>query len=392
MKKEKVNIHNLSGTEKVEYAKEQLKIAIEQYDIKMIVYWNDTIINLLPEKRDIKLVSIPFAKAKAISSLRGIVPDEIVNQYVSRLNSVDDYDSTMRIIMEINNIVKSDWQAKITPIENYKPNKPYRLICQSLGTFASTWDETKGYYGNYISCSLLSNEQNDTYSGDVGFVYPADAIVAADSNDINLENRATNDLDVMRTQSIPTIKNIDQVITETVKRKQDNQGRLVYNEVGIRKCKPIAIFCKSDDERSQSYQIALSLQRKYPHLKIIRLPLHTYTIDSSKTQDLSSDSVFEYSKSDILNDLERQRKEAEQLGDDVGVKYYKENMKRILKENPIQVTPKQWDMMDIEQKQRFFQLKMKEAKLFNDKDSFLYWHANLNMLVQSQEERVGKRH
>ena len=93
----------------------------------------------------------------------------------------------------------------------------------------------------------------------------------------------------------------------------------------------------------------------------------------------------------ILEELEKLKKEAQSLGDDVGVNYYESNIKNIISEHPLEASPEEWDNYTLEQKEQFFILKMKEAKILGDKDSFNYWHANLEMLKSQDKEETLKR-
>ena len=48
----------------------------------------------------------------------------------------------------------------------------------------------------------------------------------------------------------------------------------------------------------------------------------------------------------------------------------------------MQISPEKWDSYTIEQKESYIQIKMKEAKILNDKDEFNYWLAILNDLKE----------
>ncbi len=85
--------------------------------------------------------------------------------------------------------------------------------------------------------------------------------------------------------------------------------------------------------------------------------------------------VHPYSK--LLTELEKQKNEAQAIGDDVGVNYYQSNIKEIIKKHPYEISIEQWDSLDTEQKKKFILIKMKEAKILDDIDSFNYWKANL---------------
>ena len=105
------------------------------------------------------------------------------------------------------------------------------------------------------------------------------------------------------------------------------------------------------------------------------------------------DSTFDYEQSDILKDLERQKQQALNNKDEVAVNYYNNSIKATLKNNPISITPDLWEKMNNEQKKRFIELKMKEAKILEDKDAFIYWQNNLTQLqeLSFNEDSISRK-
>lgn len=95
------------------------------------------------------------------------------------------------------------------------------------------------------------------------------------------------------------------------------------------------------------------------------------------TIEHTKSTTFNYSESSKLNKLEQMKKEAILDGDETLANYYSSNIKMTLQNNPIEVSPEQWDNMNQEQKRQFILLKMKESKALDDKDAFNYWNTNL---------------
>lgn len=89
---------------------------------------------------------------------------------------------------------------------------------------------------------------------------------------------------------------------------------------------------------------------------------------------------FVHPQADLLNELERQKKEARENNDEVAYNYAQANIERIVRQNPVEVTPEQWDTMGIDERKSFMAIKMKEAKTLKDEVSFNFWKANLAML------------
>lgn len=100
--------------------------------------------------------------------------------------------------------------------------------------------------------------------------------------------------------------------------------------------------------------------------------------------------LYQHPMANELNELERQKQIAKQNGDDVAYNYAQSNIERIIKENRAQVSPEQWDSMNVEERKSFIQTKMREAKILNDKDDFDFWNANLNQL-NNKEPMIEKK-
>ena len=52
---------------------------------------------------------------------------------------------------------------------------------------------------------------------------------------------------------------------------------------------------------------------------------------------------FTHPKADLLNELERQKKDALAHNDEVAYNFAKSNIEKIIRENPVEVSPEQWD-------------------------------------------------
>lgn len=92
------------------------------------------------------------------------------------------------------------------------------------------------------------------------------------------------------------------------------------------------------------------------------------------------EGALHHPASEQLNQLEQGLAEARNRGDEDAVKGYQEAIKRTISENPLEVSPEEWGGMDNEQKTRFYELKMKEARTVGDREAFNFWNANLKNL------------
>lgn len=100
--------------------------------------------------------------------------------------------------------------------------------------------------------------------------------------------------------------------------------------------------------------------------------------------------LYQHPMANELNELERQKQIAKQNNDEVAYNYAQSNIEKIIKDNRAQVSPEQWDSMNIDERKSYIQTKMREAKILNDKEDFDFWNANLKQL-DSQEPIIEKK-
>ena len=103
------------------------------------------------------------------------------------------------------------------------------------------------------------------------------------------------------------------------------------------------------------------------------------SVESSQPKEDKEPSLH-HPAAEQLSQLEQGLAEARKNGDEDAIKGYQEALKRTISENPLEVSPDEWDNMDNEQKTRFYELKMKEARTLGDRDAFNFWNANLKNL------------
>lgn len=87
-----------------------------------------------------------------------------------------------------------------------------------------------------------------------------------------------------------------------------------------------------------------------------------------------------------LNELQRRLQIAKQNNDiSLCEKLYNE-IKSIIENNRAEVSPEQWDAMNIEERKSFIETKIREAEILKDEDDLNYWNANLNYLNSKLQE------
>ncbi len=105
------------------------------------------------------------------------------------------------------------------------------------------------------------------------------------------------------------------------------------------------------------------------------------TTPITKAERTSSNlNSFSHPAAEQLSKLEAELIKAQEEGDEETARGYRAALKMVVERNRLEVSPKDWDNMNDEQKERFYKLKMKEEKILGDKDAFNFWNANLQRL------------
>lgn len=95
-------------------------------------------------------------------------------------------------------------------------------------------------------------------------------------------------------------------------------------------------------------------------------------------------SCVSHPKADLLNELEKQKREAIKNRDEVSYKFAVNNIKRIVTTYPMELSPGEFDSLSSADKKRFFEIKMMEAKVRDDDVDFNFWKSNVEHLKFEQ--------
>ncbi len=172
---------------------------------------------------------------------------------------IDRY-TIMPLVAEINNVVRQDWQKRITPIESYKEGAEYSLICSRIKEpFAAQESRNKIFSGSLLTDSYHKTIGDD---GNFGFVLPPDHIIAAAPNDIYTHNWSDNDETSLRT-GVPVVMSYDRVLRES-------QQKETYSEVTTRDL-PVGIFYIKEKINEEDQKKIEELVRLNPDLPVVGL-------------------------------------------------------------------------------------------------------------------------
>ena len=133
-------------------------------------------------------------------------------------------------------------------------------------------------------------------------------------------------------------------------------------------------------------KVIIDFQLKKYEKKVDVSKQQTTVQTSSDLQKKEEPKFFTHPKADLLNELEKQKKDALANNDEVAYNFAQSNIERIIRENQVQVSPEQWDSMTYDERKAFILIKMKESKVLNDEVSFNFWNSNLRQLENRKQE------
>lgn len=113
---------------------------------------------------------------------------------------------------------------------------------------------------------------------------------------------------------------------------------------------------------------------------IIDFKIKKYEKQIQSQQKNNKYSSIQHPRANELNELEKQKQIAKNNNDEVLYNYAQSAIEKIIRESRIDVAPKKWESMSIQDKIAFVKIKINESKILHDQDEFNYWSANLNSL------------
>ena len=230
------------------------------YNLKFEVYLYYLTRDLIEAKNDCLINMKYFMSAEEIEKF-SIEYDKAISEK-NFLKMADLLNNVQRLILK-------EWDNYLGNIENMTDDN-FRFIGHS--TSQTKFDED--FRSRYVSCSLYNEDINDTFASQFGFIMAPKNIVGAKSEDMYVNNYASDQETLLSYTSIKKIDHPKRIIDECLKQKEKNRkegsDKAVYSEVVIDGFEPIGIFCFTDGTKNlnRNYKDAQQLQKSFPKLKI----------------------------------------------------------------------------------------------------------------------------
>jgi len=186
--------------------------------------------------------------------------DAAVEDFGEEIPEQIDRHTVYPLILKINDVVRQDWQRRITPIGSYRQGQEYSFLCSCVREPFSAKESRSSIF----SCSLLTDSHRETFGngGSFGFICPPDHIIAAAPCDIYTHNQGYDDEFSLRSRA-PVVMSYDRVLRES----QENK---TYSEITTRDL-PIGIFYLKDKIDEGRRKELAELIRINPGLPVIAL-------------------------------------------------------------------------------------------------------------------------
>jgi len=194
----------------------------------------------------------------AYADIKGI--DAVVEDFNEEIPEQIDQYTVLPLISKINDVVRQDWQRRITPVESYEQGQEYSFLCSRVKEPFVAQESRNGIF----SCSLLTNSHHETIgdNGNFGFIFPPDHIIAAAPYDIYTHNWINDDQFSLRS-GVPVVMSYDRVLRES---KEDK----TYSEITTRDL-PTGIFYIKNKMDEDGRKKLAELIRMNPGLPVISL-------------------------------------------------------------------------------------------------------------------------
>lgn len=212
------------------------------------------------------------AKEDTIINMKYFMNDEEIKKFNDEYEfaiSKRDVGKMQELLNNIQELILKEWNNYFENLDEMT-DESFKFIGHS--THQTKFD--KDFYSRYVSCSLYTEDVNDTYASPFGFIMGPSNIVGASSTDMYVNNYADGQESLLHYSTLRKIDHPKRIIVECQKQKQDNlKNELkkgVYSEIVKDGFEPIGIFCFTDGSKgfNWNYRYAMELQKSFPHLKV----------------------------------------------------------------------------------------------------------------------------
>lgn len=232
------------------------------------------------------MVDLIAAKDDILKNLRYIYDEKTVGVFEEQYNlAIEKFNvNALKDLLEsTQELILQHWEEYLTNIDDYKPGEPFHFLCHSLTEIFEG-----DFHSNIISMSLLTEKLLDVFNEEYGFIFDSTNIIAADSQDMFVNNFADSDENILYYSTIKKISAPERLVEECLVLKESRKK--VYSEVCKRGFNPKAIFCLTDGSKyiDGNYNCAWELHKNFPELKVMEIDKTLYITERKRLNTLKT--------------------------------------------------------------------------------------------------------
>lgn len=306
----------------------------------------DTIYQLNLETRKYHMTcNLIDAKKDCLINMKYFMSEEDIDKFNTQYSEAiqkKDVAKMQQMLEEVQQNILGEWERYFEDLDDMT-DEHFCFLGHS--THSTVFDES--FRSKYVSCSLYNQDVNDTFHGRFGFIMPASNIVGAKSEDMNVNNYANNQENMLHYSVIKKIDHPQRLIDECLQFEKNNEEegivRNIYSEVIEDEFHPLAIFCFTNGAKNldRNYQRAYELQKSFPDLKVrsydimkrktgrkldkMKLDLvnHLQDVFTKTTYNVTQENLFRY---DYFFDEFRKLKEQGEYSEEDIEKIFRKNL------------------------------------------------------------------
>ena len=306
----------------------------------------DTIYQLNLETRKYHMTcNLIDAKKDCLINMKYFMSEEDISKFNTQYSEAiqkKDVAKMQQMLEEVQQNILGEWECYFEDLDDMT-DEHFCFLGHS--THSTVYDES--FRSKYVSCSLYNQDVNDTFNGGFGFIMPASNIAGAKSEDMNVNNYANNQENMLHYSVIKKIDHPQRLIDECLQFEKNNEEegivRNVYSEVIEDGFHPLAIFCFTNGAKNldRNYQRAYELQKSFPGLKVrsydimkrktgrkldkmkLELVNHLQNVFTKTTYNVTQENLFRY---DYFFDEFRKLKEQGEYSEEDIEKIFRKNL------------------------------------------------------------------
>ena len=156
--------------------------------------------------------SLIDAKKDCLINMKYFMSEEDISKFNTQYSEAiqkKDVAKMQQMLEEVQQNILGEWERYFERLDDMT-DEHFCFLGHS--TYSTVYDGS--FRGRFVSCSLYNQDVNDTFNGGFGFIMPVSNIVGARSVDMNVNNYANNQENMLHYSVIKKIDHPQRLIDE----------------------------------------------------------------------------------------------------------------------------------------------------------------------------------